>query len=159
MWDEIYLIFNLYLYYIIHLANKVSVLCSPLGNVAYNKSTVQTADYSYYTSDRAVDGITDYPRCAGTVADEAWWRVDLGQLYRIYSVTVYTVSPESELITLYRGNNGSFFTHNSYEHSSRHCRYRYVLTAIQTFLPPKMPLTIRKFSSNTIEEGLTFAEW
>ncbi len=91
----------------------MSVLCSPLGNIAYNKPTAQTRDYKNYTSDRAVDGITDYPSCAGTHVDEesVWWRVDLGQLHRIYSVTVYT--PERELITLYTGNNGSLFTHNS----------------------------------------------
>ena len=69
---------------------KICSCCSPLGNVAYNKPTVQTEDFYDFTSDRAVDGITDYPDCAATDAVDVWWRVDLGQLYRIYSVTLDT---------------------------------------------------------------------
>ncbi len=74
--------------------------CSPLGNVAYNKNTAQTADYNNHTSDRAVDGITDYGICAGTnvESNEAWWRVDLGQLHRIYSVTLYPAECELAIL-------------------------------------------------------------
>ncbi len=77
---------------------KLWCYCSPLGNIGYNKSTSQTLDYGDYTSDRAVDGITDNPSCAHTYVqvNRVWWRVDLGQLHRIYNVTLY----ECELVTL-----------------------------------------------------------
>ena len=80
-------------HYIILIFRKhsVGVIGHPsLGNVAYNKPTVQTADWSGQTSDRAVDGITDATTCAGTAKEESWWRVDLGQLHMIYNVTIYT---------------------------------------------------------------------
>ncbi len=72
---------------------KLRCFCSPLGNVAYNKSTTQTEDWGPdYTSDRAVDGITNCSSYAKTYhyRKRVWWRVNLGELFRIYSVTFYS---------------------------------------------------------------------
>ena len=71
--------------------DKPCSCCSPLGNVAYNKSTVQTADRWGNTSDshRTVDGEIWWPHCVDiSSGTEAWWRVDLGQLYRMYNLTL-----------------------------------------------------------------------
>ncbi len=86
--------YNFYQYYIMITSSKQRwCYCTPLGNVAYHKPTAQTADWGGYTSDRAVDGITD-DSCAASSGTDAWWRVDLGELHRIYSVTLYTQASE-----------------------------------------------------------------
>ncbi len=66
------------------------------GNVAYNNPTEQTGVWHDYVAERAVDGNTDTDQDRGSCAhpydssvSQAWWRVDLEDLHRIYSVTIY----------------------------------------------------------------------
>jgi len=69
-------------------------------NIALNKVTEQhPGDYDIGTSDKAVDGNTGDPNsftilvCAHTdwnaSTTEAWWRVDLGDTYRLTGIKIY----------------------------------------------------------------------
>ncbi len=64
--------------------------------MAYNKPTDQTGAWQNYTSDRAVDGSYNTNQYEGSCVhpddyniSQAWWRVDLERLHRIYNVTLY----------------------------------------------------------------------
>ena len=67
-------------------------------NVALHKSTSQSGayvdQYGTYDPSRAVDG--DIYNCAEPLAatrnDYAWWKVDLGDFYKITSVTIFNVN-------------------------------------------------------------------
>ncbi len=68
--------------------------------MAYNKPTRQTGVWFDYVSDRAVDGNTDPDQVDGrscahpddSSISQAWWRVDLEGLHRIYSVTLFNTN-------------------------------------------------------------------
>ncbi len=64
--------------------------------MAYNKSAEQTGVWGGLVAERAVDGNTDisldHESCAhpdDNSVSQAWWRVDLEDLHRIYNVTIY----------------------------------------------------------------------
>jgi len=72
---------------------------APIGqNIAYKKSTEQFPDnFGNGTSDKAVDGHKQYTYAADLCAHtnwytwttEAWWRVDLGDTYRLTGVKIH----------------------------------------------------------------------
>ena len=66
----------------------------------FDKSTNQTGTYDGFTSDKAVDGRLYYPTddqndqryCAHPLnvkGQPAEWWIDLGEMYKIHSVTLY----------------------------------------------------------------------
>ena len=66
------------------------------GNVAYNKSAVQTGVWGELTADKAVDGLLDshgegnrYCAHPNTPNNPAMWTVDLGDSHRLYNITIY----------------------------------------------------------------------
>ena len=66
------------------------------GNVAFHKTASQsTAKWNErYPASKAVDGSIDesYQHCAvsiGVPGTHAWWKVDLGENYKIYRVIIY----------------------------------------------------------------------
>jgi len=67
-------------------------------NIAYNKSTEQyPGNYGGGTSEKAVDGHKKYSFAADdcvhtnwyTSTTEAWWRVDLGDTYKLTGIKIY----------------------------------------------------------------------
>ncbi len=69
--------------------------------MAYNKPAEQTGVWQGLVAERAVDGDPIPYQQAGSCAhpydrniSQAWWRVDLGYLHRIYSVTIYNTNDE-----------------------------------------------------------------
>jgi len=78
-----------------------NILTGPLINIPLtDKSTNQTGTFGGLTSDKAVDGRlydpsddqNDQRYCAHPLNDEGqpaeWW-IDLGEMYKIHSVTLY----------------------------------------------------------------------
>ena len=78
-------------------------------NIALGKDTEQfPGAHENGTSDKAVDGDTtnsyDAPRCAHTEWNTwntaAWWRVDLGDSYKITGIKIYNRDRDSMLFLL-----------------------------------------------------------
>ena len=76
-----------------------------IGNVAYAKSTRQSAGDVSYPSGRAVDGDTNPHMGAGHCAlasisggRNAWWMVDLNDTYNISRVIIYNTDSEGKYI-------------------------------------------------------------
>ncbi|XP_069109356.1 uncharacterized protein [Argopecten irradians] len=69
-----------------------TVNCS--RNLAVNKTATQSSTYGGYTAGKAVDGIfardIDTGHCShtGDGHRKAWWKVDLGQVYRIQMINI-----------------------------------------------------------------------
>ena len=98
-------------------------VCPVSGNVAYKKKASQlgekTNTYSRrYPANRAVDGNTDpylsndHNHCAHPMGNDltttAWWKVDLNDTCRIYSVVIYNRNSSIERLdgfTLSVGNS------------------------------------------------------
>ena len=64
-----------------------------LGNVALGKTASQVGTFDGMVASRAVDGVADFthahcshPLTSGSA--NAWWQVDLGDVYVINSVTI-----------------------------------------------------------------------
>jgi len=74
------------------LYNVTSLKHYVAGNVAFNKTASQsTAKLNErYPASKAVDGSIDrsYQHC--TVPTNAWWKVDLGDYYKISRVIIYS---------------------------------------------------------------------
>lgn len=67
---------------------------SIITDLAANKTATESAPYKSRAASLAVDGNNN--TCAMTSPDGtgySWWQVDLGSIYAIYSITVYTALP------------------------------------------------------------------
>ena len=78
-------------------------------NIALGKDTVQSPGaYQYGTSNKAVDGKIENTgadsECAhtdwNTWDTEAWWRVDLGDTYKITGIKIYNRDRDGKLYLL-----------------------------------------------------------
>ena len=66
-------------------------------NLALNKNVSKSSTEQPYTADRSVDGQTRQTLASGSCSStqvnafdvEAWWRVDLGELYSIGEIKIY----------------------------------------------------------------------
>ena len=66
------------------------------GNVAYNKTAIQSGTHNGHVASRAVDGDIGpnlaHGRCAHPADDNrqpAWWFVDLGEVYQINYIVFF----------------------------------------------------------------------
>ena len=88
----------MFLYFSVVYVNYTNFHCPSSGNAAYGKDATQSGHFDGYVASRAVDGntnpsVVDGRSCAHPVNDEggaAWWSVDLGDIYTVYDITLFT---------------------------------------------------------------------
>ena len=78
-----------------------------LGNVALLKTASQVGTWGGMKASRAVDGIADFTEahCAHPLISgsaNAWWQVDLGDVYVISSITIVNGWQTGGKLLLYR---------------------------------------------------------